>query len=394
MHTFDEIYLLNLHGSTKPKEIPPDNIVDQNVFDIQQGVAISIFVKHLNGEKQDCAVYYADLWGLRTAKYNWLSNNDTSTTQWTKVSPQSPSYLFLPQNRNRAEEYERGWLLTEMMPVNSVGLYTARDNLAIQWTMDEVETVLKGFISLTVEMAREKYDLGPDSRDWQVALAQKDVRATKLNKANMQQITYRPFDTRYTYYTGLSRGLICMPRPEVMHNMIDDSNLAICFMRNSREQIVSNFFVANHIVDKTILSSADNANVAPLYIYPDAQAQNTLFTFDDPSPKVVRTPNLAPQFTTQFAHQLEMRFIPDGKGNLGETFGPEDIFNYMYAIFHSPDYRKRYSEFLKKVFPRLPLTSNADLFRELSRLGERLVNLHLMEKFGKTISNYPEEGNN
>ncbi len=154
-----------------------------------------------------------------------------------------------------------------MMPVNSVGLYTARDNLAIQWAMAEVQAVLKDFISLPIETAREKFDLGPDSRDWQVALAQKDVRASQLNKAKIQQIAYRPFDMRYTYYTGISRGLICMPRPEVMHNMIDGSNLAICFMRNSREQIVSNFFVAKHIVDKTILSSADNANVAPLYIY-------------------------------------------------------------------------------------------------------------------------------
>ena len=241
LRTFDEMYLLNLHGSNKPKEIPPEGIADQNVFDIQQGVAIGIFVKHLNGVKQDCAVYYADVWGLRNEKYTWLSSNDTSTTEWTRVFPQSPSYLFIPQDRNRAEEYERGWLLTEMMPVNSVGLYTARDNLAIQWTQAELQTVLQDFVSFPVETAREKYELGPDSRDWQVALAQKDVRASQLNDAKIQQITYRPFDTRYTYYTGISRGLICMPRPEVMYNMINGSNLAICFMRNSREQVVSIF---------------------------------------------------------------------------------------------------------------------------------------------------------
>jgi predicted helicase len=185
-----------------------------------------------------------------------------------------------------------------------------------------------------------------------------------------------------------------MPRPEVMYNMINGSNLAICFMRNSREQVVSNFFVANHIVDKTILSSADNANVAPLYIYPDAHAQNTLFTTSDPSStSVIRTPNLAPQFTGQLAKQLGMRFIPDGKGDLGEAFGPEDIFNYMYALFYSPAYRARYTEFLKKGFPRLPLTSNADLFRELCNLGDRLVSLHLMEKSGPT-TRYPVAGNN
>jgi len=395
MNTFDEMYLLNLHGSNKPKETPPAGIADQNVFDIQQGVAIGIFVKHLNGEKQNCAVSYADVWGLRNAKYSWLSGNDITTTQWRKVSPQAPSYLFMPQDRNRAEEYERGWLITEMMPVNSVGLYTARDNLAIQWTKAEVQAVLQDFISLPLETAREKYDLGPDSRDWQVALAQKDVRASKLTEANIQQITYRPFDMRFTYYTGVSRGLICMPRPEVMRNMVNSRNLAICFMRNSREQIVSNFFVANHIVDKTILSSADNANVAPLYIYPVAQAQDTLFTFNDPIPtEVGRSSNFAPAFTEQFAHQLGMRFISDGKGDLGETFGPEDIFSYLYAVFHSPTYRERYAEFLKKGFPRLLLTSNAKLFRELCKFGDRLVNLHLMEKSGQITTSYPISGDN
>ncbi len=166
-------------------------------------------------------------------------------------------------------------------------------------------------------------------------------------------------------------------------------------MRNSREQIITNFFVANHIVDKTILSSADNANVAPLYIYPDAHAQHTLFTSSDPSPTSVGyTPNLAPQFTEQLATQLGMRFLPNGKGDLGGTFGPKDIFSYMYAIFHSPTYRERYAEFLKKDFPRLPLTSDPNLFRELCRLGERLVSLHLMEHSGQITTSYPASGNN
>jgi predicted helicase len=306
-----------------------------------------------------------------------------------------PSYLFIPQDRNRAEEYERGWLITEMMPVNSVGLYTARDNLAIQWTKAELQAILKDFISLPEEMARQKYNLGPDSRDWKVDLAQKDVQASKLNEAKIQQITYRPFDMRYTYYTGISRGFICMPRPEVMHNLIDGRNWAICFMRNSREQIVSNFLVANHIVDKTILSSADNANVAPLYIYLDALPQNTLFPISDSSTtSVARTPNLSPAFITDISNKLHMTFIPYSKGDLQHTFGPEDMFNYMYAVFHSLTYRERYAEFLKIDFPRLPLTSNVDLFRELCMLGNRLVGLHLLQTSGQITTSYPEPGNN
>ena len=395
MQTFDEIYLLNLHGSTKPKEVPPDGMSDQNVFDIQQGVAIGIFIKHPNGSFQDREIYYADLWSSRQSKYTWLSSNDVATTQWLKLHPQSPSYSFVPQDRTRAEEYERGWKLTEMMPVNSVGLYTARDGLTIQWSEAELVSTLRDFIALPTEMAREKYHLGKDSRDWQVALAQKDVRASELQRAKVQQIAYRPFDTRFTYYTGVSRGLICMPRYEVMYNMINGYNLAICFMRNSREQIVSNFFVANHIVDKTILSSADNANVAPLYIYPEVKLQNALPTMDGFEEVNEKTrPNFAPQFIMQLAKQLHLEFIPSGKGDLQKNFGPEDVFDYMYAVFYAPTYRERYAEFLKSDFPRLPVTSKIDLFHELSRLGDRLVHLHLLEQYGNAMPKYPVSGDN
>ncbi len=393
MSTFDDIYLLNLHGSTKPKEIPPSGMTDQNVFDIQQGVAIGLFVKHLSGEKQECKVHYADLWGTRESKYTWLSENNLATTQWISLNRPSYPYFFVPQDRKRGEEYERGWKITEMMPINSVGLYTARDNLAIQWTKEDLQVILKDFTSLSVEDAREKYNLGPDSQDWQVSFAQKDIRVSQHSEAHIQQIAYRPFDNRFIYYTGTSRGLICRPRFEVMHHMVDGMNFAFCFMRNSREQIVSNFYVANHIVDKTILSSADNASIAPLYIYPGTNTQETLFSIVDTAiSSMNRRPNFAAQFTEQMANQLGLKFVPDGKGDLGNTFGPEDIFSYMYAVFHSPSYRSRYAEFLKKDFPRLPLTSHSGLFRELCELGSILISLHIMEKRVPTISKFNISG--
>ncbi len=89
-----------------------------------------------------------------------------------------------------------------------------------------------------------------------------------------------------------------------------------------------------------------------------------------------------------------MQFIQDGKGDLQQSLGPEDVFDYMYAVFHSPTYRERYAEFLKNDFPRLPLTSNADLFRELCRLGDRLIGLHLMDRSGSITTKYPISGNN
>ena len=89
-----------------------------------------------------------------------------------------------------------------------------------------------------------------------------------------------------------------------------------------------------------------------------------------------------------------MEFIPDGIGDRVTTFGPEDVFYYMYAVFHSPVYRERYAEFLKIDFPRLPLTTNVELFRELCALGVELAGLHRMEKHAPLITRYPVPGDN
>jgi predicted helicase len=322
-------------------------------------------------------IYHADLWGSREDKYRYLLENDINTVEWTELIPEAPFYLFVPQNTDTRAEYESGWKITEIMPINSVGLYTARDELAIQWTKDDLKEILLDFISISPEMARDKYNLGEDSRDWKVTLAQKDVQSLKIDSSKIQPISYRPFDIRCTYYTGASRGLICMTRPEVMQHLVNKNNLAICFIRRSRDQITSNFLVAESLVDKTILSSADNSNTAPLYIYPDTtNEQGSLFA--------EKSPNFSSDFIAAIREKLG--YVPT----------PEAIFYYIYAIFHSPTYRQRYAEFLKIDFPRVPLTSNDRLFKDLGAKGEELVALHLMKskKLNKLITKMSGAGDN
>ncbi len=391
MQTFDDIYILDLHGSSKPYEISPDGSKDENIFDIQPGVSIGIFIKHLHQNKNQLAdIHHADLWGVREffekskgkhdlsgGKYYWLSSNSIETVNWQDLKPSSPEYRFVPIKADSVAEYESAWKINELMPVNSVGLYSARDDFAIHWEINNVEKTLKDFIDLEEEAARIKYKLGNDSSDWQIILAQKDVRSSQLDASRIHQISYRPFDTRFTYYTGTSRGLICRPRPEVMNHMLAGDNVAMCFLRNSREQVVSNFLVAQGLVDKTILSSADNAYLAPLYIYPDTQNnQGSLF--------VERFPNLSPDFLSAIREKLS--YIPT----------PEAIFYYIYAIFHSPTYRQRYAEFIKIDFPRVPLTSNDQLFQDLGAKGQALVDLHLMKskKLNKLITKMGGSGDN
>jgi hypothetical protein len=146
--------------------------------------------------------YHIDLWGSREDKYSFLDENDFTTIEWQEFFSNSPFYLFTPQNQDLLTEYNQGWKITDIMPVNSVGIVTARDSLTIKWSKQEVKETVKDFVSLPVEAAREKYDLGKDARDWQVALAQNDLKKNGIEDNNIVPILYRPFDTRYTYYTG------------------------------------------------------------------------------------------------------------------------------------------------------------------------------------------------
>ncbi len=391
MQAFSEIYLLNLHGNARKRESAPDGGPDENVFDIQQGVAIGIFVKR-RGEGGPARVYHADLWGERGGKYAALWENDVSTTAWAELKPDAPFYLFVPQDIDLREEYRQGWKVAEMMPVNSVGIVTARDALTIHWSKPELMETVRDFASLPAEEAREKYKLGKDVRDWKVPLAQADLRKHGIEEELATPVLYRPFDIRFTYYTGQTRGFICMPRPEVMGHMLAGKNVGLHLCRQIVSETWQHVLVTNRLTDDSYVSNKtrERGYTLPLYLYPDP---NELFSKAPwpPGPDG-RRPNLNPDFVQEMEDRLGLRFVTDGQGDLERTFGPEDVFHYAYAVFHSPTYRERYAEFLRIDFPRLPLTSDLDLFRLLRALGGELVALHLMKKRLEPITRYPVVG--
>ena len=388
METFDEMRLLDLHGNAKKKERAPDGGRDENVFDIQQGVAISLFVKRRDGGGAPARVFHADLWGAREAapdggKYGWLAANDVETTTWREISPKPPLYLFVPRDEERAEEYEAGRKLTDVFPVHSVGIVTARDRLAIQWTEDDMRRVARDFASREAEDARVVYRLGRDVYDWKVADAQQDVLEHPEAGARPVPVLYRPFDMRFTCWTGRSRGFICRPRPEVMRHMLAGPNLGLCIGRagqvvGSNEWDVA--FISRDSSDFNLFRRGGNC-LFPLYAY----AETT---------PTARAPNIDREFVGMAASALGLDFVPDGAGDLEATFGPEDVFRYIYAVLHSPEYRRRYADFLKSDFPRVPLTGDRELFAALAALGERLAALHLMETEGGDAPAFPRGGDN
>jgi hypothetical protein len=254
---------------------------------------------------------------------------------------------------------------------------------------------------LDPETAREKYRLGKDVLDWQVALAQKDLRTSGLKEQLVTPLLYRPFDVRFTYYTGQTRGFICRPRHEVMGHMPAGENLGLCASRGVEigtgwEHILcSNTMIQHHAV-----SLKEVNYLFPVYLYPAKNYnsspgnQNSLLSACEPEIPYGRKINLNHEFLAVVEERVKMKFIAEARGDLKSTLGPEDLFFYAYAVFHSPTYRQRYAEFLKLDFPRLPLTGHQALFAALVSKGVELASLHLMEspRLENLITRFPVVG--
>ena len=388
--TFPRAHLLDLHGNTKKKDRAPDGGKDENVFDIQQGVAIGLFTcPPVEPRRFSRAYNHADVWGVReqadgTGKYDRLVASDAASTEWQALSPKPPLRLFVPRDDALHDEYEAGAPISDIFPVNSVGIVTARDKLAIQWTAEDMGRIAEDFAARETEAARTFYDLGKDAQDWQVQLAQEDVRR---HDGRIRPVLYRPFDRRFTYYTGKSRGFICRPRPEVMRHMLAGENLGLSTTRST--EIAGGWehvFASRHLIQHHTVSLKEVNYLFPLYTFPLAALANTVNT---------RTPNLDAKFTRSFASAVGLDFITDGAGDRTSTFGPEDIFRYIYAVLHSPEYRRRYADFLKSDFPRIPLPAHRAVFSALIIPGARLVSLHLMEADNRRIAPaFPRTGSN
>jgi predicted helicase len=383
VNTFTDIYILNLHGGSRRGEKAPDNVNDENVFDIQQGVAICLLVKEPDSSGL-AKVHYADLWGMREGKYTTLMASNADVTEWIELKPDSPYYLFINRDETDLAEYMNGWKVTNIFPVNSVGIVTARDDFVLDFDEINLRNRIEEFreASLSDSEIRDKYEL-KDNKGWNIADARKAIQKDDNYEQAFTKCLYRPFDIHPLFY---HKAVLERSRPEVMRHMLAGENLGLISARSNKSPGMNHFFCSRLIMETKCGESTTQSCLFPLYLYP-AEGE---MQFDGDK----RHPNLNPGFIKAVSDKLELTFIEDGCGDLEQTFGPEDIFNYTYAIFHSPTYRIRYAEFLKIDFPRLPLTSDKKLFKVLAAKGAELVSLHLMESpaLDNFITRYPADG--
>jgi len=394
--TFDDIYILNLHGNAKRRETAPDGSADQNVFDITQGVAIALFVKH--GRKEGAGVHYADLWGNRAAKYETLSDGSLSTTKWRKLSPSAPFYAFVPVKRLALKEYHNAWRITDVFPVGSNGVQTSRDHLVVDVDGEVLVKRIEGFLDpdrSDAEVrarffgAKSVRDYLPgDTRGWKVGEARAALPKVCSWRQAVARYLYRPCDTRFLLYHA---SMVDWPRTDVMRHLLEP-NRALCV---GRAGLVTSgtwdlVFCTRQICDHNLFYRGSSLNL-PLYLYPDGDLPRGLFAHEDG-----RMPNLSGRFVDALTAKLGVQFVAEGPGNLRKTLGPEDVFHYAYAVFYSPTYRMRYAEFLKIDFPCLPLTGDLELFRALAARGAELAALHLLEspKLEDFLTDWPVKGDN
>ena len=365
MHTFDDIYILDLHGNSLKKETGPGGSLDQNVFDIRQGVAIAFFVKRDSEKERDARVHHAELYGTREGKYDWLAAHNRGNTEWQQINPASPFYLFVLRDEALEAEYRQFISIPDVFPVNSVGIVTARDRLTIRWSEQEAWDRVRAFSQMDPELARQAYQLGEDAQDWKVEMAQNDLLDPGLTREKVVPILYRPFDVRHTYYTGRSNGFICRPRSEVMRHMLAGENLALCIGRQGHVVGAGEWnliYCSQTIEDFNLFYRGGNVNF-PLYLYPTTD-RNDLFAHHEASE---RQPNLNPKLVAALTEAHS------------RAPSPEEIFHYIYAILYAPSYREQYAEFLRTDFPRVPFTKDRALFTNLAALGTRLADLHLLK---------------
>ena len=381
MNSFNDIYILDLHGNSLKKERCPDGSKDENVFDIRQGTAIALFVKEKDMiSKNDRILHHSELWGLRKKKYDWLLKNDITTTKWKRLSPKSEFYFFIPRDERLLESYEKSPKVTDIFPINSVGIVTARDKFVIDTDRKALERRIRMFCDKKVpdELIQDPFKL-KDKSNWNLKVARERVRNDKDWENSITKILYRPFDIKWIFYHD---DLIERSRKKVMRHMMQE-NLSLCFMRQvSLEGGYTHCLISQHMVDnRTFLSSKGIIQQAPLYIYPDPDKKDLFSHIEEAKGK---QPNISKKVFSALSKAYKKEPTP------------EEVFYYIYAVLYSNAYRTKYSEFLRVDFPRVPFTKEHKLFEEMGEYGKRLVDLHLLQssELDPPVARFQGKGNN
>lgn len=330
LEVFDKIYIIDLHGNTRKKETCPDGSKDENVFDIMQGVSISIFIKTgLKSIGEKATVYHQNIFGSRKHKYDLLNEAKLATFSWNKPTLKEPNYFFVPKDDSLFSKYAEGFKIDELFSLCSSGITTSNDSLL----MDFTKNALKEKLKISSIIPQEDY---------------------------FYIVSYKPFDNRYYY---LNPKYALRSRPKLICNF-KRKNLALHWRRTAENsENWQHVFISNYPCEGNFHSARSYST--PLFIHNGAED----------------VPNMIPTIVKRIEQSL------------GEEIKPIELFDYIYAVLHSPSYRERYKEFLKIDFPRIPYPTDTNIYHALAEKGTELRKLHLMENLpNSTGISFPVSG--
>ena len=431
LKSFDKIYILDLHGNVRKKEISPDGSKDENVFDIMQGVSINIFVRYSNSSlrersrsnpnKIDChaskearndniysnsdnsnlaKVYHYDLFGKREDKYKFLFDNNLDNLEWKELKFEAPFFLFIPQNEIIKSEYDRGISVKDMFRISGVGITTAHDDFVIDADKEKLLQKFNDFKNSypNADELHKKFNVAKKD-GWDILKGWKNIQEDNDLNKYIQKIAYRPFDTRYIFYEDklvwrCVRDIMVHFSPSLRRQSLkqsneienidchadksarNDNNIGLVCSRQVISQSFNHSFITEMVMEMCYISNKTKEGnyIFPLYIYDTENVRKILREeneevggmFEDIKhfENKVRIENFTPKFR---------KFINEKYGEIK----PEEILGYIYAILFHKEYRKKYFDFLKIDFPKIPFVESKDYFLKFAKLGEELYNLHL-----------------
>lgn len=379
MKSFDEIYILDLHGNSKKQEICPDGSKDENVFDIMQGVSINIFVKKNVPEYSEessktlAKVFHYDLFGKREEKYEYLAKHNFKDFAWEELKPINPQYFFVLKNNEGKEDYERGFNVASIFLRKTAGVVTAKDKILIGCTRQDV-----------LKKVSEYYNF-------------------EANSFFVKQISYRPFEKKWIYYDV---DKVERAREELVYHLMDKDNLCLGLCRQFKSgSVYQHVLIANDFIESCFVSNktSEISYMHPLYLYPTkgeaalgaTRKPNLDETIWNKIDECIKTPDQVGGDSNAVGDDNHTISTDNAEaGNESHETTPEQIFDYIYGVLHTPSYRERYKEFLKIDFPRIPYPTNKEQFDKIVALGTKLRKLHLMEEVPPVQTSFNEPGDN
>ena len=390
---FEGIQIVNLHGDSRKQFLPPEGKADENIFDIQQGVATCLFWRKRSPQCR-AIIRYEEIWGTREERYETLQRISDIQSTSKELQPVPPFFLFIPVEKDLEVEFHAGWHLYDVFGTGDrkidnhesygAGFVTQQDKFAIGFLAENLVDNVREFLDPKVlnEWLWEKFEFC-STNQWNFERAIKKLKGLDIPKL-IKRCLYRPFDYRFTIF---DRNICTIIRKRITFQF-DYKNIGLLTTRRITRLPFNNVFVTNHYTEYKVASHDRNTIVFPLWIQADE---------DKDTRRLIREKkqlNFNPGFLQKIAQLLSLP--QEQQSGLPQGMAPEDIFFYVYAVLYSPEYRKRYAEFLKIDFSRVMLTSSLELFRALTKLGGELVSLHLMEsdKLNKYITDFPVNGDN